>query len=44
MVSGMGWWTLTGDDFLAAMKRAHAGEDPELVYAEYYANASIESH
>lgn len=43
MNSNWGWWTLSGDDFLAAMKRAHAGEDPEMIYAEYYANSVIES-
>lgn len=40
----MGWWTLRGEDFLDAMKRTRAGEDPEMVYAEYYANAQIEKH
>ena len=40
----MGWWTLSGEDFLEAMKRAHVGEDPDMLYAEYFANATIESH
>jgi hypothetical protein len=40
--SRMGWWTLSGEDFLAAMQRAHAGESPDLLYAEYFANATIE--
>lgn len=37
----MGWWTISGEDFMEAMKRTHAGEDPDLVYAEYYANSEI---
>ena len=39
----MGWWTLSGEDFLAALKRAHAGEDPDMIYAEYFANSVIEN-
>lgn len=37
-----GWWALSGEDFIEALRRAHAGEDPEMVYAEWYANSSIE--
>ena len=33
-----GWWTISGDTLIDALRRAHAGEDPELLYAEYYAN------
>lgn len=41
-MAGLGWWAISGDAFLGAMKRAHAGEDPDLLYAEQYANSDIE--
>lgn len=39
-----GWWTLSGDAFIAALYAAHHGEHPELVYAELYANADHEDY
>jgi hypothetical protein len=33
------WWTISEDALLELLRRAHAGEDPELLYAEEYANA-----
>jgi len=33
------WWTIHSSDFMAAMRRAHAGEDPDLLYIEYVANS-----
>ena len=38
------WWTINGEDMLAAMRRCHAGEDPELVYLEELANSTTEDH
>lgn len=38
----LGWWTIHGDDILDALRRAAAGEDPDLVYAEMYANSDHE--
>lgn len=38
----MGWWAISGEDFLDAMIRAHLGEDPNLIYTELYANSEIE--
>lgn len=38
----LGWWTISGTAFLAALRRAHAGEDPDALYAEHYANSQIE--
>lgn len=38
----LGWWTLSGEQLLLMLKRVAAGEDPDLVYAEEYANAKIE--
>lgn len=39
----MGWWVLSGDNLLAMLRRAHGGEDPDLIYAEEYANSEHES-
>jgi hypothetical protein len=35
------WWTIHGESLMEALKRAHAGEDPDLVYAELYANSDV---
>lgn len=40
----MGWWTISGEDLLALLRRVYAGEDPDIVYAEAYANAEHEDH
>lgn len=37
-----GWWAMSSDAFIAALRRAFAGEDPDLIYAEWYANSDIE--
>lgn len=39
----LGWWSLSGEDFLTALHRVHDGEDPDLVYVEYYANSDHEN-
>jgi hypothetical protein len=36
------WWTLPGEDLLNGLRRCAAGEDPDLVYAEMYANSTVE--
>jgi len=33
---------MSGECFLEALRRANAGEDPDLLYAEWYANSDIE--
>jgi len=43
-MSEMGWWCISGEELLAALKRVQAGEDPDLVYAELYANSKVEKH
>jgi hypothetical protein len=42
MTEDLGWWTISGEDLLDAMRRAAAGEDPDLIYAEFYANSEHE--
>lgn len=39
--SSMGWWTICGEDLLDLMRRAAAGEDPNMLYAEAYANSDV---
>lgn len=36
------WWAISGDTLMDMLRRAHAGEDPDLLYAEHYANADHE--
>jgi hypothetical protein len=38
----MSWWVVSAESFLEALRRAHAGEDPDLLYAEWYANSEVE--
>ena len=38
-MSELGWWTISGEDLLDMLRRSHDGEDPDLVYAEAYANS-----
>ena len=38
----LGWWTISGVALLEALRKAHAGNDPDLVYAELYANSDHE--
>lgn len=37
-----GWWCIPGSDILAALKRCAQGENPDIVYAELYANYEVE--
>ena len=38
----LGWWTISGVHLLDLLRRCHAGEDPDLVYAETYANSDCD--
>ncbi len=38
----LGWWVLHGQALLDGLRRCHAGEDPEIVYTEMYANSRVE--
>jgi len=39
----LGWWTISGVAILEALRRVDNGEDPDMVYAELYANSQIEN-
>lgn len=38
----LGWHTMSGEFLLHIMRRCYEGEDPDLVFAEIYANAERE--
>lgn len=38
----LGWWAISGDALLDALRRVYVGQDPDLVYAELYANSEQE--
>ena len=42
MTAGLGWWTIHGEALLDALHRSHDGDDPDVVYAELYANSEHE--
>ena len=37
-MGNLGWWAISGDMLLKALRRANEGEDPYMLYAELYAN------
>lgn len=39
-----GWIVLSAEAFRTFMRRAAEGEDPDLLYAEFYANSDIEDY
>jgi hypothetical protein len=41
-MSSRGWWVISGDELIAALKRVSEGADPELTYMELYANTCEE--
>jgi len=36
------WWVISSTELLAALRRVHAGDDPDVAYAELYANSRTE--
>lgn len=36
------WWSIDGEVLLDALKRAHDGDDPDVVYVELFANSETE--
>lgn len=39
----LGWWVIKGEALLDALRRASDGEDPDVLYAELYANTRSEN-
>lgn len=37
----LGWWSISGEALLGMLQRVADGEDPDLVYAEEYANCTV---
>lgn len=38
----LGWWAISGEALMEMLRRVAAGEDPDLIYAEEYANSQHE--
>lgn len=38
----LGWWAISGEALMEMLWRVALGEDPDLVYAEEYANSQSE--
>ena len=38
------WWVISSTELHAALVRVHCGEDPDIAYAELYANTSTEEN
>jgi len=36
----LGWWAISGEALMQGLRRVAAGESPDLIYAELYANTS----
>ncbi len=41
-MTALGWHVIHGQDLLDSLRRCATGEDPDLVYAELWANADHE--
>jgi hypothetical protein len=41
-MADLGWWTISGEAMMAALHDVAAGDDPDVVYAELYANSDHE--
>jgi hypothetical protein len=44
VTADLGWWCIHGEELLDGLRRAAAGDDPDLVYAELYANSDHEDY
>ena len=42
VVTDLGWWCISGEGLMDMLRRTYNGEDPDLVYAEEFANAEHE--
>ncbi len=38
------WWTISGPALVNLLRRAHAGENPDQIYAREYLAADSEEH
>jgi hypothetical protein len=39
--SNLGWWTISGESLLDLLRQVEAGESPDIVYAQNYANSVV---
>lgn len=40
--SELPWCAIHGEDLMGMLRRAHDGEDPDMIFAEFYANSDQE--
>lgn len=40
----LGWWTISGEELLNMLHEVAQGANPDIIYAEHYANAQREDH
>lgn len=41
-MADLGWWVISDENLLAMLRRCAAGDDPDLIMAEEYANCDHE--
>lgn len=39
--SELGWWAISGASLMSMLREVQQGGDPDLVYAEHYANSEV---
>jgi hypothetical protein len=39
----LGWWSISGEALLNALRQVAAGDDPDVVYMELLANSKTET-
>lgn len=37
------WWVINGERLREALRRAHDGDDPDVVFLEFYVNSEHEA-
>jgi len=43
MTDNLGWFAISGEALLDSLRRASEGENPDVIYAEVYANSTTEA-
>lgn len=41
-MTDLGWWIIHGDEILESLRAVANGENPDVVYAELYANCDVQ--
>ena len=43
MTDNLGWFAISGEALLDSLRRVSEGENPDVIYAELYANSTTEA-